>query len=70
MPFKIDFLNGEAARWISVQLSPGGTFDATFNTAGIDHNVGVLVAASYRGTNLFMPSTSDPVEINQILPAG
>jgi hypothetical protein len=67
---RLDFENGEPAIWRTTSLDPGGVFETTFNTGETEHTARVLVAAHYRGTDIFAPSTSEPIEVRQILPAG
>lgn len=67
---RLDFDNGEPAPWLKTSIDPGGVFDASFNTAGTDHNSVVRVAAHYLGNDVFAPSVSEPVSIRQIVPVG
>ncbi len=67
---RLDFANGEDAIWINAPLSPGGTFNAVFDTGETENNNKVIVAARYRGTSIFAPSTSTPVEIDRQVPVG
>lgn len=67
---RLDFRNGQPATWIDAPLLPGGVFGATFDTGGINHDGVVLVTARYHGTPVFAPSTSPPVKIPWVPPAG
>jgi hypothetical protein len=67
---RLDFDNGQAATWVDADLSPGGTFDAAFSTAGVSHGGRVYAAAYYSGTDVFAPCVSPVTEIHQVLPAG
>ncbi len=67
---RLDFMSGEAARWIETPLSVGGAFDEVVDTSGIENDDLVTVAALYQGSAIYAKSTSPPVLIGRQGPAG
>jgi hypothetical protein len=67
---RLDFQTGAPAKWISAQLTPGGTFDASFDASDVTESSQALATAHYEGTSIFAAAASPPTEIDRIVPAG
>jgi hypothetical protein len=66
---RLNFEDGEPARWISANLEPGGVFHATFDATGIDA-AQAYANAHYRGTVVYAACVSPTVTVRPQLPEG